>query len=183
MGGIFFFFLAPLVLEQTCSHDLERFLLVLLLAAPVLATNNSACRNVKNLNRGVGGVHALAARTARTANFDPQIFRLQFKVDFLGLGKDSDGRGRSVNASLRFGRGDTLNPVDPTLEPQLLENVFARDPKDRFLEPAKLRRTGLEILPLEPRRFRVAIVHPVKVGGENGGLAPTGPGADLDDRV
>src|SRR5205085_10200409 len=97
MRGVFFFFLAPLILAQTRPHDLERFLFVLLLAAPVLATNDPAGRNVENLHGGIGCVHPLAARAAGTADFDPQILGLQFEIDFFGFGKDSDSGSGSVN--------------------------------------------------------------------------------------
>ena len=38
-----------------------------------------------DLHRGIGRVHALAAGSAGAANFDAQILRLQFEIDFLGF--------------------------------------------------------------------------------------------------
>ena len=59
--------------EQARPQNIERFFLVLLLAAPVLAANDRASRNVQDLHRRIGRVHPLAARSAGTANFDPKI--------------------------------------------------------------------------------------------------------------
>ena len=84
-------------------------------------------RNVQNLHGGIGRVHALTARAARAANFNPQIFGLQFEIDFLGFGQDRDGGGGSVDASLRFGRRDALHAMHAAFETKLAENDFARN--------------------------------------------------------
>ncbi len=89
MRGIFGFFLALLFLEEPRAHDAQRFFLVLLLTATVLTTHNAAGRDVKNLDCGIGRVHALAPRTTRAANFNPQILRLYFKIYFLGFSSAS----------------------------------------------------------------------------------------------
>ena len=60
VGGVFFLLLAAFVLEEPGAHDFDRCLLVLLLAASILASNNPSGRDVHDLHSGVGGVHTLA---------------------------------------------------------------------------------------------------------------------------
>ena len=105
---------------------LERFLLVLLLAAPVLASNDPAGWDVHDLNCGIGRVHALAARAAGPANFDSEVFRLDFEIDFLGLGQNGDGRGGGVDAPLRFGRRHALHAMHAALVTQLFGKPIRR---------------------------------------------------------
>ena len=88
-----------------------------------------------------------------------------------------------MDAALRFGRGHALHAMDAALVTQFPENRFAGDFENRFLQPAELGRTGFEVFDLKPGRFRVAVVHPVKIGGENSGLAAAGAGANFHDRV
>src|SRR5690242_11461241 len=73
---IFRLFLALLILEQARAQNAERFFLVLLLAASVLATHDPAGRNVHHLHGRVGRVHALATGPASATNFNTQIFGL-----------------------------------------------------------------------------------------------------------
>ena len=136
-----------------------------------------------DLDGGVGGVHALAAGTARAADFDAEVVGFEVEVDILGFGQHRDGRGGGVNAPLRFGRRHALHAMHAALEAQLPKDVLARDLEDRFAQSAELRRTRLEVFDLQARRFRVAVVHAVKIGGEDCRLAAAGAGADFDDRV
>jgi len=50
VSGILRFLFALLLLEQAGAHDLERLLLVLLLAPPILATHDLPGRNVQDLH-------------------------------------------------------------------------------------------------------------------------------------
>src|SRR6266700_1806543 len=76
LRAVFFRFLALLSLQQARPQDRHRFLLVLELTTSVLTTNDRSSWNVHNLDRRIGRIHALSARTASARNFNPQIFRL-----------------------------------------------------------------------------------------------------------
>jgi len=132
MRGILFFFLAALVLEQTRPHDLERFLLVLLLAAPVLAADNSSGRNMQDLDGRIGRIDPLPARAARAANFNTQILRFQLDIDIFRFRQHRHGGGGSMNSPLRFGRGHALHAMYPALKPQFPKDRFARNLENGF---------------------------------------------------
>src|ERR1043166_4944783 len=85
-----------------------------------------------------------------------------------------------MNTALSLGGRHALHTA---LVTKLAKDRFAPHAKDRFLESAKLRRTGFEVLSLQSRRFCIAMVHPVKIGGEDRGLVATCPGTDFYDRV
>src|SRR5262245_43975642 len=121
-GGIFGFLLPLLVLEQAGPEDTERLFLILLLTAAVLATDDSAGWNVHHLDRRIGRVDPLAARSASAANFDAKILGLQFEIDLLGFWEYSHRCGGSVNATLGFGGRHALHTMDTTLVTQLAEN-------------------------------------------------------------
>ena len=89
-------------------------------------------RNVQNLHGGVRGVHALATGTAGATDFNPQILRFQFEIDFLRLGQDGHGRGGCVDATLRLSRRDALHAMDATFKTKLPKNAFARNLENRF---------------------------------------------------
>src|ERR1700726_520761 len=69
-SGIFRLFFTLFVFEQTCAHDRERFLLVLLLTASVLTPHDPSSWDMQNLHRRIGCVHALSTRSARPRNFN-----------------------------------------------------------------------------------------------------------------
>src|SRR6266404_1625038 len=73
MGGIFFLLLALLGFEQTRPQNAQRFLLVLLLTASVLAAHDCAGRNMQNLHGRIGRVDTLPPRPACPANFDAKL--------------------------------------------------------------------------------------------------------------
>src|SRR4029077_8208883 len=88
-----------------------------------------------------------------------------------------------MNAALSLGGRHALHAVHTAFVTKLSKDRFARNPEDRFLEPTKLRWTGSEALSLQSRRFCIAMIHPVKIGGEDSGFVAAGPGADFHDRV
>ena len=74
MGGVFLRFFTLFGFEQSRAQNIERFLLVLLLAPPVLAADDCTRGNMQNLHCGVSRVYALAAWSAGAANFDTKFF-------------------------------------------------------------------------------------------------------------
>src|SRR5580765_7261085 len=88
-----------------------------------------------------------------------------------------------MNSALRLGGRHALHSVHTALVTKFPKDGFARNSKDRFLKPTKLRRTGFEVLSLQSSRFSIAMIHPVKIGGEDSGFAAACPGANFHDRV
>src|SRR5437870_13751455 len=84
-----------------------------------------------------------------------------------------------MNATLRFRRGHALHPVHAALVTQFSKNRFARNAEDRFLKPAELRWTRFQVLGLQPGGFRVALVHAIKIGRENGSSTPACSGTNF----
>ena len=136
-----------------------------------------------DLHGGVGRVHALAAGAAGATDFDAEILRLEFEIDFFGFRQHGDGGGGGVNAALRFGRRHALHAMHAALVTQLSENRFAGDLEDHFLQAAELGRAGFEVLDFQSGGFRVAVIHPVKISREDRRFAPAGAGADFHDGV
>ena len=66
---------------------------------------------------------------------------------------------------------------------QPLENVLAADVENDSLEAAEVGWAGIQCLQFPPARFRVAAIHPVKVGGEQRRLRTARAGADFNDGV
>src|SRR4029077_7894372 len=75
MGRVFLGFFVLFGFEQSGAQNIKRFLLVLLLAPPVLAADDCARGYMQNLHRRIGRVYALAAWSAGAANFNPKLFR------------------------------------------------------------------------------------------------------------
>src|SRR5437899_6575378 len=87
-------------------------------------------------NRAVGGVHRLAAWTARAEDVDAQILLIDLDVDLFGFGQHGHGRRRGVDAAAGLGLRDTLHAVDTGLEFEALEDVAAGNRSARLLEAA-----------------------------------------------
>jgi hypothetical protein len=128
-------------------------------------------------------VHALAARAARAEDVDPEVLVLDLEVDFLSLWQHGNGRGGSMDASLRLGRGHPLHAVHAALATHLAESARPLDLEDRLLHAAQRRLRKREDLDLPSLPLDVARVHPPELAGEQGGFVPAGAGADFDDAV
>src|ERR1022692_5049915 len=135
-GRIFRFFFALLFLEQTRAQDRQRLFLILLLTSAILAPNNRSGRNMHDLHRGISRVHALTARPASATNFDPQILRLQLKLDVFRLRQHRHRRSGSMNAALRFRRGYALHTMDSTFVAEFPKNRFTGNAEDHILQSA-----------------------------------------------
>src|SRR2546427_444205 len=70
---------------------------------------------------------------------DAQVFRFDFDVDFVGFGENRDGRGRGVNAALRFRGGNALDAVHAAFVLQFGINLLPLNRGDDFLEAAERR--------------------------------------------
>src|SRR6516162_11011202 len=88
-----------------------------------------------------------------------------------------------MNTALSLGGRHALYAVHTALVTKLAKDRFARHAKDRFLESTKLRRTGFEVLGFQSRCFCIAMIHPVKIGGEDSGFVAACSGTDFYDGV
>src|SRR5918999_477625 len=85
---------AHLAFQETGLQDPHGLLLVLELALFVLAGDDQARRLVRDSDRGVRGVHALAAGTAGTVHVDLEVSRADLDLHVLGLWQDGHGSRR-----------------------------------------------------------------------------------------
>src|SRR5918993_1077048 len=104
---------AHLAFQETGLEDPHGLLLVLELALLILAGHYQARRLVRDPDRGVRGVHALAARTAGAVHVDLEVSRVDLDLHVLGLRQDGYGRRGGVYATLALGLGHPLDPVGP----------------------------------------------------------------------
>src|SRR5690606_8741013 len=93
-------------------------------------------RKVGDLDGAVGGVDALAARSARGGDVETEVLVFELDVDLVRLRQDGDGGGGGVDAALRLGGGNTLNPVIAALVLEDGVDVVAADERDDFLDAA-----------------------------------------------
>src|SRR5688500_11315355 len=105
--------LAHLAFQEPGLQYSHGLLLVLELALLVLAGHDQARWLVCDPDRGVGGIHALAAGTAGAVHVDFEVSRADLDLHVLGLRQDGHGRSRGVYAPLALGLGHPLDPVRP----------------------------------------------------------------------
>src|SRR5690606_9744932 len=175
--------LLALDLEQTTAQDLHRFRAVLDLAALVLALDRDAARDVRDLHRAVGRVHALTARAAGRGDIDFQIALVDLEVDLLRLGQHGDGRRGGVDAPLRFRLGDPLHAVHAALVLEPGVHAIPAAERDRFLPATGGGLARAQDFHAPAAALRVAGVHAKEVRGEQRGFLAAGAGAHLEDRV
>src|SRR5256885_13119287 len=77
----------------------------------VLLGNDQPAGNVRDADGGIGGVDGLAAGAGRTEGVDAQVLGFDLDVDIVGFGENRDSGGGSVDAALRFGCRNALDPV------------------------------------------------------------------------
>lgn len=183
MGGVFLAFLANFVFEQAGAEDLESALAVLDLAATVLAANDFAGGDVKNLDSGIGCIDALTAGAAGATNFDAKVFGADFNIYFFGFGEDSDGGGGGMDAALGFGGGDALDAMDAALVAEAAEDAFATYAKNDLFEAAEVGGAVVELFDAKAYAIGILAIHSVEVGSEEGGFGAASACADFDDGV
>src|SRR5690606_26064102 len=92
---------------------------------------------------------------------DAQVGRVDLDRLTLGFDRDDrDGRGRGVDAALRFGFRHALHAVGAGLELQPRVRAAAFDARDHFLEAAVLALVGRLDLDPPALALGVARVHP-----------------------
>src|ERR1700757_3352717 len=122
VGRILFRFRELFFLEQSGTKNSQGLLLILLLAATILTSDDLTGGNMEDLYRRVCRVHSLAARASRPAHFDANILGLDFNINFLGFRENSHSRSRGVNSALCFRHWYPLHTVNTALVPQYSKN-------------------------------------------------------------
>src|ERR1051326_3643953 len=131
------FLLGDHPIEQARAEDLERLDLVLELRFLILAFHFEAGRQVRDADRAVGRVDALAARAAGAKHVDPQVFVFDLEVDFFGFRQNGDRRRGGVDASLLLSHGNTLHAVHAGLVAERAVRFWSARGEHRFLESAE----------------------------------------------
>jgi hypothetical protein len=138
---------------------------------------------VRDPDGGIGGVHALAARTAGAIHIYLEISRVDLDLHILGLGQDGHGRRRGVYAALTLGLGYPLDPVRPAFVLEDRVGAVAAYLHGDLPVAADLGRARRQGAVFEAEAVGVAGVHVVELTGEERGLVTAGAGPDLDDDV
>src|SRR5215212_6226243 len=99
---------AHLAFQESELQDPHGLLLVLELALLILAGHDQARRLVRDPDRRVRGVHALASGTAGAVH-------VYLEISWVDLDLHGHGRRRGVYAALALGLGHPLDPVRPAL--------------------------------------------------------------------
>ena len=110
-------FLLVLHGEQAALQHAQCGRTILDLALLILHAHHDAGRNVGHTNGGICGVHGLATRAGAHEDVDFQILLIDFNliIVFVSFREHNDtGRG-SLDATLRFGDGNTLHAMHATL--------------------------------------------------------------------
>src|SRR5919107_2846829 len=174
---------AHLAFQEPGLQDPHGLLLVLELALLVLAGHDQARWLVRDPDRRVRGVHALATGTARAVHVDLEVSRGDLDLHILGLGQNPDRSRRRVDTALALRLGHPLDPVRPTLVLVARVGAGAAYLQGDLIVTADLGRAGGEGTVLEAETVGVASVHVVDLTSEESRLIPAGPGPDLDDDV
>ena len=107
--------------KEAAAQDLQRFILVLELAALVLALHHRTCGDMGHTDGAGGLVDVLTARTGGAEGVNAQVLHIQRKVHLLCLRHYRHGGGGGVDAALGLGLRHPLHPVHPAL---ILETVI-----------------------------------------------------------
>src|ERR671913_164104 len=174
---------AYLAFQEPGLEDPHGLLLVLELALFVLAGNDQARWLVCDPDRGVGGIHALAAGTAGAIHVDLEVSCVDLDLHILGLWQDGYGRRRGVYAALALGLGHPLDPVRPAFVLEDRIGAVAAYLHGDLPVAADLGRARRQGTVFEAEAVCVAGVHVVELASEEGGLVTAGAGPNLDDDV
>src|ERR671921_2190723 len=174
---------AHLTFQKPGLEDPHGLLLVLELTLLVLAGHDQARWLVRDPDRGVGGVHALATGTAGAVHVDLEVSCVDLDLHILGLWQDGYGRRRGVYAALTFGLGHPLDPVRPAFVFEDRVGAVAAYLHGDLPVAADLGRARRQGTVFEAEAVCVAGVHVVELASEEGGLVTASAGPDLDDDV
>ena len=100
------------VLIQAAAQNLQRLILIFMLAFFVLTRNDNPRRNMRHTDGRVGCVYALTARSACAEHINSEVVRINFKFNLLNLGQNGNGCRACVDSAARFRFGHALNAVN-----------------------------------------------------------------------
>ena len=109
LGAVFVLLSLPSLVElhliQVRFQYLHRHLAVAMLGAFVLTLNDSAARDVRYPDRGIGRIDVLAAFAARAERVDTKVFFIDIDLNrFIHLGCNRDRRERRVTPAVGIER-------------------------------------------------------------------------------
>ena len=138
---------------------------------------------MRDADRRVRGVDALAARPGRAIDVDAQVLFLHLHVHVFRFRQDRHRDGRRVDAAGRLGGGHALDAMDAPLELEPAPRALALDEQNHFLVAADAGDAGVHHLDLPALALGVLRVHAQEVGREQPGLVAAGPGTNLDEDI
>ena len=178
--------------EQAALQHAQCGRTILDLALLILHAHHDAGRNVGHTNGGICGVHGLASRAGAHEDVDFQILLIDFNliIVFVGFREHDDAGRGSLDATLRFGDGNTLHTMHATL---ILEGrpytVFRRrsalgaNGKLHVFDATQL--GGVFALQSDgpTALFRISHVHAQQIAREQRRFLTAGARLDFHDRV
>src|SRR4051812_16374587 len=100
----------------------------------VLAFDHDPARNVGDANRRISFVDMLTAGAGRTISVDAQVSRIDGDfIDLIEFGQNGYRARRGVNATLRFGRRNTLYAMRAGFELKMRVGALTHHATDNFL--------------------------------------------------
>ena len=138
---------------------------------------------MSDAHSAVGGVHTLAARPTGAVNVDAKIVGINLDFHIFGFWQDSDGGGGGVDATLRFGFGHALHPVDARFVFEATISALAPHLKDDFLVAADATLVAGQHLIFPAAVLGVVDDHAKQVCGEEPCFVAPGPGPNFDDDI
>src|SRR5262249_2632585 len=134
-ADLFLLFLQLYFVKSRAQHALG-FGAILDLRFLILAGDNQPRRQVRDAHSGVSRIDALSAWPRGTERVNADVLRIDLDLDFVRFRKNGDRYGGGMNASLLFGRRDTLHAMNAAFVFELAIDLVAVDQRDDFLEPA-----------------------------------------------
>src|SRR5229473_5112270 len=132
LGGEGGLALLLLLLVEAGAENAHGFGAILDLRFLILLRNDESAGDMRNAYGGIRGVDGLSAGAGRAEGIDAQVLGFDLDIDFVGFGENRDSGGRSVDAALRFRRGNALNAVHAAFVFQFGIDLLPLNRGDKF---------------------------------------------------
>ena len=136
-----------------------------------------------DLHGGVGGIDPLSSGSASATDFDAEILRAEFDVNFFRLGKYGDGSGGGMDASLSLGGRNPLHAMHSALVAETAEDFATANLENDFLVATRVAGAGLNEFLSKSIGLGIACVHPVEISGKNCRFGAAGSGTNFNDGI
>src|SRR5882724_197459 len=127
----------------------------------------------------IRGIDTLPAWSRGTKDVNTQVSRIDIHFHLFGLRQNGHSYCRSMDTSLGFCGGDTLDAVCATFKLELAIDVFALYSSDHLFEAPGFRRAGIHDFHPPALGVRIPTIHPKQVCRKERYLIPASASPDL----